>query len=190
MPSPEIRRNATAIAALIVPVLAVKITTVVMGHPTTRQASAEPKPVEATATPTATAKAKPLTQQQIAAMQHIQTLRTQPFGPAPVRAEHAAVTTSQPLVTEVEPQVIPTAAQPEFAVTAVMSSNSIVSGPDGTPSAQPTRRALINGRPYRQGETIKGTTWKVMAIDCVKRSVTLRDTRSDRTVTVNVELPQ
>lgn len=194
MASPESRKNLTAIAALIVPVLAVKAVTLVLGQPAAQQASAHPKPAAATTTaPATTAKAAPLTSQQIAAINYIHTLRAQPFGPAPIRSEHAARTTTQPMVQPTEPQVQPSAgleAVPQFTVTAVMSTTGIVSGSDGSVSVQPARRALINGRPYREGETVKGTSWKIAMIDCDRRSVTLRDVHSDRTVTINVDLPQ
>jgi hypothetical protein len=193
MASPEIRRNAVAIAALVMPVLAVKITTIALGQPSIQQASAEPKPVAAATAAAVVAKARSFSSQQIAAMQYIQTLRAQPFGPAPIRAENVAPVATQPIVTPAQPDPDSTSTigpVPQFTLTAVMSTNGIVSGSDGTVSVQPTRRALINERPYREGEMVKGTTWKIARIDCDKRSVTLRDTQSDRAVTVNVELPQ
>ena len=192
--SPELRKNGIVIAALVVPVLAVKAATLVLGQPSLQQASAAPQPANAeSATASPIIKPKALTPQQIAAMKHAQSLRGQAFGPAPIRPEHAAMTTSQPIAVETEvhtEQPATMAAVPKLTLTAVMSTNGITSGSDGSVSVQPVRRALINGRPYREGQIVKGTTWNIATIDCDKRAVTLRDTQSDRTVTVNVELPQ
>jgi hypothetical protein len=49
---------------------------------------------------------------------------------------------------------------------------------------------LINGRPYRQGQIVRGTSWTVLTIDVERRQVVLTDGQSNQSMTVRVELPR
>lgn len=183
MPSPETRKRATAIAALMLPVVAVKLTTVLMGQSPMQTAVAASSAAAVVASANAPGQ-KPgqCTPRQRAAMQYVDSLRSQPFGPAPILfavAPEQQVTTSTS--TTITPDVITPIGDltsvPKFSLNAVMSADS-------------GRRAVINGRPYREGDMIHGTTWIIATIDCGKRSVTVRDSQSDRQIVVNVDLPR
>lgn len=119
------------------------------------------------------------TPQQARAARYIDSLKDQSYGPTPLwyeRDEQAPVMVAPTPDPIIEPT--PTIDQPpEFVLRAVMS------GARG-------KTALINGRPCRQDDTVRGTKWKVSLIDCDHRSVTLNEIGSDRTLNIRVELPR
>lgn len=177
--SPELRTHLPAAMAFVLPILFVKGATLFMGDsaPQTAIASVAPKaqPIAAT---TPVAAAPKMSEKQITAASYVESLRQHSFGPPPFLFERS---NSAPKVeetpTDVDPIPDSIGPMPTFTLSAVMSAAS-------------GRRALINGTPYREGDTISDTTWVIDAIDINTRSVTLRDTNSDRTTTVAVETPQ
>lgn len=181
MPSPEAIRKLSTFGALVLPVAVVKFATVFMGQtvPAAQAASAVAVPVANAATPVSKAKVTP---QQVAAARYADSLRLQPFGPTPLYVEKTqtvdAAQTIPPLNTSPNTHtpssgVVPA---PTFTVGAVMSTSG-------------GGRALINGRPYREGQQVHGTTWVVTTINSSSRSVTLNDSQTNRSVVVSVELP-
>lgn len=183
MPSPEMRKNLAAIGALVLPVVVVKLTTLMLGH-SALSAQATMKAAHPVAEVSAPAMQQGQnSERQRNAAKHVQSLKSQPFGPAPLLFAPAAAapvsadpTTPSVVVTPSESPNDDVDPVPQFIVNAVMSSTT-------------GQRALINGRPYRVGEQVRGTTWTVTAIESAKRSVTLAD-RNGRQATVSVELPQ
>jgi hypothetical protein len=184
MPSPEAIRKLSAIGALVLPVAVVKCATVFMGQ--TAPATAQAAPAVATSvvsTIAAPASSIKITAQQIAAAHHAHSLRLQPFGPTPLYFDKPQ---SSDATQSVETQAtnpikhapgVETAPVPKFTLGAVMSTTT-------------GGRALINGRPYREGEPVRDTTWSVASINSNNRSVTLSDSNTDRSVVVSVELPR
>ena len=90
---------------------------------------------------------------QLGAAARIEAMRTEPFGRNPLFYE--------PSVTIVDPTPVPHN-DPVLNVRlqAIFSSPSSVT-------------ALINGRPYRVGQTIKGSSWRVESIDGDARTAVL-----------------
>jgi hypothetical protein len=177
MPSAKLNRRLWAIGVFILPVVAVKIAAVMLGGQSPQSASATPAenpPMNATSRPAVVN----WTERQLAAASHIANHRGQPFGenpllyqeePKPIEVE------VQPVPVDIEPVETP---EPEIKFTL----NAVMSGSRG-------KTALIDGRPYREGERIKGTDWDVQAIDCDHRIVTLFNPAKQRTLVVRVDLP-
>lgn len=181
MPSPDTRKKVLSFGALVLPVVIVKLAATVLGQSGAATASAAPRPTTTDAAVSATTPAATkLTARQLAAAEYVQSMRQRTFGRAPLLFEprppsNEPNTSSTPEVTPVVDSH-PNEPLPMFTLNAVMSSSS-------------GQRALINGRPYRVGDTIKETAWTVLSIDVAGRSATLQDSHSDRTVMIAVERP-
>src|SRR5205809_614432 len=67
-------------------------------------------------------------------------------------------------------------ATPKFVLQAILSSSQ-------------GKTALIDGKPYRAGDEVRGSGWIVQEITAESRSVTLKDAASEHTITISVELP-
>jgi hypothetical protein len=184
MPSPDSRKKLLSLAMFILPVVAVKISTVVLIGPGPQSAQATlTDPIAAN--PPAIAMPTPRwTEKQLAAARHIQALRGEPFGNTPLLYE------KQPepppvieVIVEPPPPVIDPVPVPVLAPIPTFTLQAVMSGGRG-------KTALIDGRPYREGERIRGADWMVVIIDNDNRSVTLGEIGGDRSVRINVELPR
>jgi hypothetical protein len=180
MNSPDSRKRMLSLGALVLPVIAVKLVTTILGHSAATSAQASPRPAAfEAATAGANAGRVALTSRQQAAAAYVRQTREQTFGRAPFLFEpkppdstSSTSTTTTPLVQDTQPD----RPLPSFTLGAVMASEN-------------GQRALINGRPYLVGDQIKDTQWTILAIDIGARSVTLKDGESDRTIVIAVEKP-
>ncbi len=178
MAIPDIKKHLPAFAVLALPLIVVKVAAGLLGRPAPQ--SADAAPAVAAATPAqAVAKPAPWTEKQTVASKRIESLRKETFGPPPflfIKAEPPPPDTNTHPTPDV---VIPTngITIPKFVLGAVMAGSS-------------GQRALINGKSYREGDTIRDSSWKVTAIECSKRSVTLTETKTERTITISVDMPQ
>jgi hypothetical protein len=167
----------TAIGLFLLPVGLVKLTGLYLGQqgPSAAQAAeADPSAPAANAAPT---KAPTWTTRQVEAGKYIASLRGKSCGPTPFLYEardpqSTAVTVSSDPV----PIGTPTTDVSKYTVQAILSSSM------GT-------TALINGKPYRVGDTIRESSWVIQTIAADTRSVTLRDSVQGRLETIHVEIP-
>ena len=175
MASRELKRRMWTLGIFVTPVLVVQATAVFLGRgdPAGAQASTT---ADTSVSPTASAASIKWTPAQIAAAQYIHDLKTKPFAETPFLYELE----ENPPPVEPEPEVVievPTTQLPTFSLQAVMATET-------------DKQALINGRPYRQGQIVRGTSWTVLSIDVESRQVIMKDSRSDQTMTIRVELPR
>lgn len=177
MPSPEATRRLTSLGLLVLPLIAVKMASVIMGGSAPASTVAAPAAAVDSATPATPAPAKiEWTASQRAAGDHVRQLASEGFGPTPMLY---ATKPTQPVVhVNPEPPIVePAEAEiPEFALHAVMA----------TPSGD---KALINGRLYEVGQKVADTAWIVKNINSNERSVTLTESGSSRSVTISVHRP-
>jgi len=172
MASPEVKRKMLSLGIFCAPVLIVQATAAILGR-------GAPSAVSASAAPSTdgvpvSSRAIAWTSTQLAASARIAELNKQPFEPTPFLYDFDE--SRQPVEKELtETAEVSSPDQPTFHLQAVMSTAN-------------DRQALINGRPYRQGQMIRSTTWTVLSIDVEARQALLRDSQTENTITVRVEL--
>lgn len=174
MPSPEMRKNLASITIFTLPVIVVKLATMVLGGPAST--SAQDPGLELVAgdgTPVPTNKVAAWSEDQLAAARYIDALRSQPFGATPLLHD-----TQEPELVP-DPEIIPV--EPVSDVKFVLQA--VMSGERGD-------TALINGRPYRKGDQIRGTRWSVISIDSSNHIATLKEAKSGQSMVIRVELPR
>jgi len=175
MASRELKRKLWTLGIFVMPVVVVQATAVMLGRgiPAGAQASAT---TDAPVPTTAAVASIKWTAEQIAAAQYIRDLKSKTFAETPFLYELEEA----PVAVEPDPEIVveaPTNKQPTFNLQAVMATES-------------DEQALINGRPYREGQSIRGTAWTVVGIDVELRQVALKDTQSGDTLTIRVEFPR
>lgn len=172
MANPDTQRKLLAAGLFILPVLAVKASTMLLLGPAPQAADAA---IDTSTTPAITSGPtvswKP---RQLAAAQYIGKLRDEPFGPSPLLFDYV-----EP---EPEPDPIPTVDPTPIKTEIKFTVNAVMSGVRG-------RTALIDGRPYSEGHNVRRTGWIVELIDCDSRSVTLREEATGERRVISVELP-
>jgi len=181
MSNPDTRKNILSIGAVVLPVIAVKIATIMLGHSSATTALAAPRPaVIDGATASSHAERARLTPRQMAAAKYVETSYSTPFGRTPMLfAPAPQVPSTTPVVSVSTPvqDTHPSEPLPSFTLNAVMSSST-------------GQRAVINGTPYLVGDVVKNTDWVIHSIRVDERSATLGDTKSGRTVVIAVDIPQ
>ena len=110
------------------------------------------------------------TEQQRTAADHIEFLKDQPFGPSPLHRLAAPIT----------PDQTPVVSQPNLPTVRVQMIMASVSG----------SVALIDGKPYRVGDSLGKTSWIMAAIDADALAVTCRHARTGETTVISVQTPE
>jgi hypothetical protein len=162
MLSSDVKWKATSIAVFVLPFALVTVMASVLSAPMSASSHAavgpDPDLIDGLVW-------KPKwTDRQYKASEHIALLNATSFGPSPLydRAGRGEVQIDLAAPAPID--------APEFVVGAILHS----------------RRgdvALINGRPYREGDIVAAAGWEVLAIDGKARSVTLQDPISKNSVT-------
>lgn len=176
MASTDTKRKLAALGVFAMPLLLVMGAKSYFGTGGPKAAQATPIEEVAPDKPKKNAvKAPTYTERQLAAARFADSVRTQPMGASPFFFESRATSTpDQPV--EVDPVTFEPGV-PKFTVQAILASSS-------------GKTALIDGKACREKDKVRGTDWEVVSIDADGRSVTLRDTTRDRTITVKVETPK
>ncbi len=168
MLSTEGRRRLAAGGMFILPLFLVKATSVMLGGAgpvETQAATTEDAPIGTTQV---IAGPKSNEEAQILAAEHITSLENQPFGVSPMYYE----THGQVESTEIEhPEEDP---PPQFKIRGILSASA-------------GNTALIDGKPYRVGDELADSGWRITEIDGVARSVTIKDSKTGRTETRTVQ---
>ncbi|MCH8166026.1 MAG: hypothetical protein IH889_10505 [Planctomycetes bacterium] len=158
----DAKRRLATIGMFILPVVLVKVVAVPMGHRGPAEAEASHTPTQVVAIPRVAAGPQ-WSEQQRAAAQHRDYLRTQPFGPTPLYYDPP-----QPPDRSGSSDTLG-----HVAVQMIMSTAS-------------GDLALINGKRYRTGDRLRDAGWIVSEINASSGSVTLKHPASDRSVIVSV----
>jgi hypothetical protein len=126
------------------------------------------------------------TARQRAAAERIASIRAEAIGPCPFLYEPRTTPTSTTTSTPTDPVPVSNnyvePAIPKFTAQAILSSST-------------GKTALIDGKPTKEGQKVRGTQWEVVTIDAESRSVTLREAAGNggvgrgRTITIQVETP-
>lgn len=178
MASPETRRRLSSLGLFVLPLVAVKLASVVMGGPSPSGAAASPaQPAEqnATAGAAGVTMTPPVqwTAAQRAAADHVRYLTSTTFGPSPMLY---AATPKPPEVQEPDPVL---AEQPKPAEIPAFELQAIMNSASGD-------KAVINGRPYLVGQSVEKAGWTVRSIDVGSRSVVLVENGGAREITITV----
>ena len=170
---PETVRRLASMGMFVLPILVVKIAAVLLGESTQQSVAGltTSSPADPGAAPAASVK---WTSQQLTAARHVDWLKRQPFERSPLLYEEDHGMAPQPIHPEAAD---PSDGQARLVLQAVMSSER-------------GRTAVINGRPYREGDTVHEINAVVESIDCAARSATLRNRRNNQSMTINVERPR
>ena len=176
MPSVKFTRRLWALGIFVLPVVAVKVAAIMMGSDAPQSASATPAenpPIGPSSRPAVVK----WSERQLAAAAHIASTHGASFGANPFLyvEEPKPVIEDKPVIPV---EIVPQEQEPD----ATFTLNAVMSGSRG-------RTALIDGRPYREGDRIKDAPWAVQAIDCDQRQVTLFNAARQRTVVIRVETP-
>ena len=174
MPNRETVRRLTSMGMFLLPIVVVKLAATVLGESAQQSAAAlnaQPAAADASAMQPAALKWTP---QQLAAARHVDWLKHQPFGHSPLLYDEDHSVVTHPLHTDTPD---PSDGQAKLVLQAVMSSER-------------GRTVVINGRPYREGDTVREANAVVQAIDCATRSATLRDLRSGQLSSISVDRPR
>ena len=166
----EIKHSLTGTAAFaILPLLLLLKTTIALfGGPSSVQATIQPALMIDPSG--AGAPQKRWTEQQRIAADHIEFLKDQPFGPSPLHRLAAPIT----------PDQTPVVSQPNLPTVRVQMIMASVSG----------SVALIDGKPYRVGDSLGKTSWIIAAIDADALAVTCRHARTGETTVISVQTPE
>ena len=177
MASPDTKRKLMSIGLFAAPVVLVLGAKMYMGSPGPAAAQATPveqvdpekkkKPIVA---PTYTARQK-------AAGEYVRSIANQKMSSCPFLYEPRVVQAEPSQGEEPVASVFVDPVAPTFTVQAILSSSS-------------GKTALIDGKAIKEGQKVRGTQWEVITIDPAARSVTLRESGSDRTITIQVEKPK
>jgi hypothetical protein len=170
MPNLDQKKALASVGMFVLPMVIVKLIAAMLGAPglTRAEASQPTESTEPTNAPPTAVNPIAWTAQQLAAAAHVEQLDSQSFGPSPLYYEPVSEEAPAPAAAPVKDNT------PAFMLKAVMGTSR-------------GSKAIINGKPYSAGETVRGTEWLVESIDCDARSVVLKDGNSGRTLTVNVE---
>lgn len=177
MPSRETIRRLTSMGMFILPIVVVKMSAWMLDGTSPQSANAsatQATPVNADAA-AAPASVK-WSVQQLAAAKHGQWLKQQPFSHSPLLYEEEHGTTPQ-----IDPTPLPDPISEDRPVHIVLQA---------VMSSERGRTAVINGRPYREGDVVHGSGAILVTVDCANRSATLRTARTGELVTINVERPK
>jgi hypothetical protein len=179
MSSPEINRRVASVMCLVLPVILVKAVGMLAGFGEPDQASAEPQAADVVA---AVSQADPgtakWTDAQLAAARRVNELAQESFGPVPLLYAPAVEEPAEPAPV-VEQKVEPPQTLDHIVLQVIMASRS--GGGD---------TALINGRPYQEGDIVRSCGWRVLTIDSANRSIVLQEPNTGRTLTKSVQLPR
>jgi hypothetical protein len=149
------------------PLVLVKATALFLGGTGPAEVSAAPAAAIPAPVAPITSTQRRWTEREQAAAEHISQLRDEPFGATPLYFEPRG---GEVVVAFEDPEIL---SAPAFIVQAVLSSSA-------------GNTALIDGRPLRVGDALGETGWQIAEIDAEARSVTIRDTHTDRTATRSV----
>ena len=164
MPSNSGRRRLVAVIAFVVPLGLVKGTSIVMNQPLPATATAAP---DAPAPPAATQPGGGWTPAARAAADRARELASRPFRDPPLYFTRVA-----------EPEPVPEPEpEPEPEIPVVITLDASV---QMLMSTETEEIALIDGRPYRIGETLRTGEWIVQAINSRDRAVVFRHIASGR----------
>jgi hypothetical protein len=177
MASSNTKRKLISMGVFAAPVILVLGAKLYLGSP--GPSAAQATPVEQVTTDK---KKKPIvaptySTRQKAAAEYIRRIGSQALAGCPFLYEQRQTQPEQTPGTEPVASVYVDPAAPAFTVQAILSSSS-------------GKTALIDGKACREGQKVRGTEWEVLKIDSDARSVTLRDSSSQRTITVQVEAPK
>jgi hypothetical protein len=179
MPSPEVKRTMLALGLFLMPAILVKTTGLYLGRsgPVEAQAASN-DPAAPSTVPSKAIKPLEWTPRQIAAGKYIESLRDAPMSATPflndARIEAVPIKASAAQESVIDKSMTP---PPKFALQAILASTS-------------GQTALIGGRPYHEGDKIKGAAgWIVQSISVESRSAILKDTVHNRVITITVEMP-
>jgi hypothetical protein len=178
MATPEMKRKLWSLAAFIVPLVAVKAASVVLVDGGPQQADANvPEAAKATANPGH--KPVKFTEQQLAAQRHIASMHGKNFESNPLL--YVGLEPEKPPTPVIEVPVV-VIEPPKIEPPPAFQLQLVMSGVRGD-------TALIDGRPYRVGDRVRDTDWKVQTIEVAKRSASLAHISDGRTITIEVDLP-
>lgn len=168
MPSRELRTISWSAGAFVLPILAIKAAAIMLGSATPESAVANSEAAQPAATEPAS-KPAAFTASQQAASKRIVELQELKFGASPLYYEPQTESASAP--TPAQPAVAP-----QFVLGAIMSTSR-------------GSKAVINGRPYAQGDAIGDSGWTLQSINSANRSVVLLDPATGHMQTITVALP-
>jgi hypothetical protein len=176
MAAPELKRKLWSATAFIVPLLAVKAASVVLvdSGPQTAEATVS-NPVTVASAARRNTK---LTDQQVAVQRHVQVLSGKPIESDPML--YQGLEPEKPVEPEIKVPVI--VETPKIEPPPTFELQLVMSGVRGD-------TALIDGRPYRVGDRIRDTDWKVQSIEVGYRSASLLNVNDGRTLIISVDLP-
>ncbi len=172
MPSDLLKRRIGDIAAFLIPLALVKVAAVAIGKgepPGARGSVVASTPIEPIDLDFSTS-LESLTPEQLAAAQHLDALKVEPFGDAPfyyrLRDQDNPVTVDPNDHPVVDPD-------PDIRVQMIMTERG-------------GGRALINGKLYKVGDELEGVRLRLVEVDGAAYAVVLEDPRSG--VRTRVEL--
>jgi hypothetical protein len=155
----------TSLAVFVMPLVMMKIVTSLLSAPPPQAATADPQDdLPALDVPALTRPA--ISPAQTQALHHVHWLRDQTYGQAPLffPEEGAAPEVRTP---DLEPP-------PRLRLQGIMSMGA-------------GNIALIDGEAYRVGQAVADSTWTIIRIDGVTRTITIRDEASEREEIVPVD---
>ncbi len=163
------------LAMFVLPLIVVKLTAVFLGGSAPSGASAASNTGDAPAAspiaaPSISSGAWSAAQQAAAA--HVRMLSSTHFGPTPMLHVERPESAIEPTLIVAEPTVaVPEI--PRFTLFAVISTTA-------------GDHAVIDSRPYKQGDTVFGTNWFVQVIDIDRSEVTLAEREGTRSTRIAV----
>lgn len=177
--SPRLRRTIGWAAIFALPIVTVQMTGWLSGSgaapaaaaasSAAHQAQLEPAHLALLAARTQSPK---LDDEHRALLNHIETLRSQAFGPTPMLHATPPQTVSIAEEVGIDPASNETAQPlPKFTLQAIMTGGAFATG-----------RVLINDRLHTVGDNVDRTNWIITAINAESRKVTLEHEKSQRKV--------
>jgi hypothetical protein len=178
MASVDSKRKLMTLGVFAAPMVLVMVAKSYFGTPGPTAAQATPiEEVSPDKSKKNAVKAPTFTERQVTAARYADSVRTQPMGSSPFYFESRNTTVSTATNEVPVDPVTFEPGVPKFTVQAILASSS-------------GKTALIDGKPCRENEMVRGTDWEVVTIDPDRRAVTMSDTKRERTVTVTVETPK
>lgn len=180
MATAELKRKLLAIGAVVFPLIAVKAASVMLTGPGPQYVQAETpesQPTNSAAKPVATT----WSERQIAAQHRIAAIEAELSDVNPLL--YVGLQPDEPeKPPEPPPPEIPKIEPPKIEPPPDFQLHVVMSGARGD-------TALIDGRPYRVGDHVRDTEWKVHSIHVAGRATTLVNAQDGRTITIMVDLP-
>lgn len=169
MLSPDNKRRLIIVAVFLVPVILVKGTSVYYGVGSPAGASAAVTPAPTVDAPIDLSIEQAWTAQQKAAATYAADLHDAPFGQSPLYYQLREPSNGDGPVVQVDPSL------PNLIVQAIVESASGAT-------------VLMNNQRYRVGDTFDETAWVITDINNDTRTVTLRNSKTGKTVEAAVRI--